>query len=117
MGLTCSNNQTLSSYASSHTRESLGESGPGMCQVSTGGCTMDTSVFWASNMLTRPVMLLSQPLHHLNNMLPCSKHVDCTQLQHFDTHTAVFAHVASRLATTDSHRSAIDANRASLGQN
>ena len=60
-------------------------------QVSTGGFVMDTSVFWASNMSMRPDFLLPQPPHHLKNMCRCSKNVDCTQLQHVDPHTAVFA--------------------------
>ena len=37
-------------------------------------------------------------------MYQCSHHVIRTQIQHCDTHSAVFAHVASRMTTTNYHR-------------
>ena len=52
-----------------------------------------------------PEFLLPQPHHHLGNMYQYSNQVIYTKLQHCDTLSAVFAHVASRLATTDYHRS------------
>ena len=44
-----------------------------------------------------PEFWLPQPHHHLGNMYQYSKHVIYTKLQHCDTLSAVFAHVASHL--------------------
>ena len=76
-------------------------------QVSMGGFIKDTRVFWATNMFRRPDVMLPQPHHHLKKHVTMLTlcNADCTKLQHVDTHAAVFAHVASRLATTDYHRS------------
>ena len=61
-------------------------------------------VYTTYQMRIVPEFLLPQPHHHLGNMYQYSNHVIYTKLQHCDTLSAVFAHVASHLATTDSHR-------------
>ena len=66
-----------------------------------------TRVYKTYPMRILPECLLPQPHHHLGNMYQFSNHVlyNYTKSQHCDTLSAVFAHVASRQATTDSHRS------------
>ena len=65
----------------------------------------DNCVYKTYQMRIVPAFLLPQPHHHLGNMYQYSNQVIYTKLQHCDTLSAVFAHVASRLATTDYHRS------------
>ena len=65
----------------------------------------DNCVYKTYQMRIVPEFLLPQPHHHLGNMYQYSNQVIYTKLQHCDTLSAVFAHVASRLATTDYHRS------------
>ena len=64
----------------------------------------DICVYWTYQMLIAPELLQPQPPPPPVYMYQCSHHVICTKIQHCDTHSAVFAHVASRLATTNYHR-------------
>ena len=70
-------------------------------------------VYWTYQTRIVPECLQPQPHHHLEYMYQCSHDVIYTKLQHCDTHSAGFAHVASRLATTNYHRPRLTA-RASV---